>query len=120
VRAAKARYPKAVFAAHPECREEVLALADFIGSTAQMIGFCRETEAEEIIIGTEIGVLERLAREMPQKKIFSVAAGFVCPNMKKTSLEDVYQALATGRHEIRLAPEAIQAARISLDRMIAL
>jgi len=120
VKKARARYPHAVFAAHPECREEVLALAEFVGSTAQMIGFCRETAAEEIIIGTEIGVLELLSREMPQKKILSVSAGFVCPNMKKTSLQDVYDALTKGVHEIRLDPEAIKAAKTSLDRMIAL
>ena len=120
VQKAKERYPNAVFAAHPECREEVLALAEFIGSTAQIIGFSRETDAEEIIIGTELGVLELLQREMPQKKILSVSASFVCPNMKKNTLQDLYNALATGVHEIDLSREEIQAAKASLDRMIVL
>lgn len=120
VRTAKARYPNAVFAAHPECREEVLALADFIGSTAQIIAFARESDAEEIIIGTEIGVLELLQREMPQKRILSVSTSFVCPNMKKTTLQDIYNSLAIGVHEMKLTPAEIQAAKSSLDRMIAL
>ncbi|MCL2562993.1 MAG: quinolinate synthase NadA [Oscillospiraceae bacterium] len=120
VQKARERYPKAVFAAHPECREEVLVLADFIGSTAEIIGYARKRKEAEIIIGTEIGVLELLQREMPEKKILSVSAGFVCPNMKKTTLQDVYNALATGVHEIHLNHEEIQAARATLDRMISL
>ena len=120
VKLAKERYPNAVFAAHPECQEGVLDLADFIGSTAQIITFARETDAAEIIIGTELGVLELLQREMPQKKILSVSASFVCPNMKKTSLQDLYNALATGVHEMHLTPEEIGAAKASLDRMISL
>jgi len=120
VQKAKERYPEAVFLAHPECREEVLAQADFIGSTAQMIGFARETTAKELIVGTEIGVLDLLQREMPEKKILSVSASFVCPNMKKTTLQDVYNTLATGSHEVHLTREEIHAAKASLDRMIAL
>jgi len=120
VQKAKERYPNAVFIAHPECQEGVLACADFIGSTAQMIRFVRETEAEEIIVGTEIGVLELLSRELPQKKILSVAASFVCPNMKKTTLQDVYNALTKGVTEICLDETQRQAAYASLERMIAL
>jgi len=120
VRTAKERFPNAVFAAHPECREEVLDLADFIGSTAQIIAFARETDAEEIIIGTEIGVLELLQREMPQKRILSVSASFVCPNMKKISLQDIYNSLAVGIHEIKMTPAEIEAAKSSLDLMISL
>lgn len=120
VEKAKARYPNALFIAHPECREEVLDLADFIGSTAQMIQFTRETDADEIIIGTEIGVLELLQRELPGKKILSVSAGFVCPNMKKTTLQDIYASLTTGVHEMRLDEGERQAAYASLERMIAL
>ena len=120
VEQAKARYPKAIFSAHPECREEVLALADFIGSTSQIIAHARESAETEIIVGTELGVLELLQRALPEKKIFSVSAGFVCPNMKKTSLEDLYNALAVGVHEIKLDPAELQAAKASLDRMITL
>jgi len=117
---AKARYPQAVFAAHPECQEPVLAEADFIGSTSQILDFARTTSAGEIIIGTELSIVERLQRELPEKKIFSVSAGFICPNMKKIRLEDLYNALENGVHEINMPEEEINAAKTSLDRMIAL
>ena len=116
---AKEQYPNAKVAAHPECREEVLALADFIGSTAQMIEYAHQSDAAEIIIGTEIGVLERLQRQLPEKKILAVSASFICPNMKKTSLEDVKAALEQGVHEIFVSEELAVSARTALDRMIA-
>jgi len=117
---AKKARPDAVFAAHPECRAEVLADADFIGSTAEIIDYVRNTDAEEILIGTEMGILERLQRELPHKKIFSVTNSFVCPNMKKTGLDQVLRCLAYGTGEIKMAPAEIQAAKQSLDRMVAL
>ena len=119
VQQAKDRYPQAVFVAHPECQEPVLNLADSIGSTAQIIDYARKSTAPAILIGTEVGVLELLRREMPEKKIFSVSNSFVCPNMKKTDLMDVYNALKNEVHEITLDPETFEAARKSLDRMIA-
>jgi len=117
---AKARYPQAVFAVHPECQEAVLVEADFIGSTSQILDFARTTSAREIIIGTELSIVERLRRELPEKQIFSVSAGFVCPNMKKISLEDLYNALEKGMYEINLPEKEILAAQTSLDRMVAL
>ena len=120
VQAAKERYPNAVLAIHPECREEVLAHADFIGSTAQIIAFARSSDASEIIIGTEIGVLELLARELPNKKILSISQSFVCPNMKKTSLEDVYTALKENSFEIQMSAAEIDAAKLSLERMVSM
>ena len=117
---AKELRPQALFAAHPECREEVLEVADFIGSTSQIIDFARKTPAQEVLIGTEVGVLELLRRELPEKKILSLSSSFVCPNMKKTDLRDVYHALEAGVHEIILDGEEAAPARKSLDRMIAL
>lgn len=117
--AAKERFPNAIFVAHPECQEPVLDLADFIGSTAQMIHFARTSDAQEMIIGTEIGVLELLQREMPQKKFLSVSRSFVCPNMKKTSLEDVRNALRDGVYEMKMTQEEICGALLPLERMIA-
>jgi len=117
---AKKSRPNAKFAAHPECRREVLAHADFIGSTAEIIKFAHESEAEEIIIGTEMGVLERLKRELPHKKVYSVANSFVCPNMKKTTLDTVLNCLKNEEHEIKLTEAEISAAKRSLDRMISI
>ena len=115
---AKERFPNALFLAHPECQEPVLALADFIGSTAQIIHFARTSDAKEMIIGTEIGVLELLQREMPEKRFLSVSRSFVCPNMKKTTLEDIKNALEHGVYEMKMTDEEIKNAKAPLDRMI--
>lgn len=118
--AAKRARPDAVAAVHPECREEVLAHADFIGSTAEIIRFAHETAAEEVIIGTELGVLERLQRELPNKRFFSVTTRFICPDMKKTGLGEVLSCLENEIYEIRMTGPEIEAAKKSLDRMISI
>ncbi len=117
---AKAAHPQSVFAAHPECREDVLKHADFIGSTAEILDFARKTASDTIIIGTETGVAERLKKELPNKKIYTVAASFVCPNMKKTGLEELLRCLKTEKTEIKLSQEEIAAAKASLDRMVSI
>jgi quinolinate synthase len=119
VLAAKKSHPEAKFAAHPECRAEVLQHADFIGSTSEIIDFTRKTKATEIIIGTEMGIIERLQRELPDKKIYTVATAFICPNMKKVTLKAVLNCLENEEYEIKLTDEEIEKARRSLDRMVA-
>ncbi len=116
--AAKAEHPDSVFAVHPECPEEVLSHADFIGSTSEILDYARKSEAEAIIIGTEEGVLERLKTELPNKKIYSVAPDFICRDMKKTGLTELYNCLVTEQTEAKLTPEEIAAAKSSLDRMV--
>lgn len=119
VLAAKKAHPDAMFAVHPECRSEVLRHADFVGSTAEIIAFTRETSAKEVIIGTEMGIIERLQRELPDKKIFTVATAFICPNMKKVTLKAVFDCLDKEEFEIKLSDKEIEGARLSLDRMVA-
>lgn len=118
VRRARQAHPGAVFAAHPECRREVLELADCIGSTAEIIAFARQSDAGEIIIGTEMGILERLQRELPEKRIYAVTASFVCPNMKKVTLDALLHCLEEEKYEVSLTAQEIDAARRSLDRMV--
>lgn len=115
---AKKAHPNGKFAVHPECREEVLRHADFIGSTAAMIDYAKSTPDNEIIIGTEMGVADRLTRELPDKKIYAVASEFICRNMRKTSLESVRDCLKNESNEIHLSAELIEGAKKSLDRMI--
>jgi len=117
---AKAAHPGSVFAAHPECREEVLDHADFIGSTSEILDYARKSENKTIIIGTEQGVVERLRRELPDKNIYSVASSFICPNMKKTGLAELLNCLENEQPEIRLTIEEITAAKLSLDRMVSI
>lgn len=116
---AKKKHPNAKFAAHPECRSEVLRHADFIGSTAGIIEFAKGSPCEEIIIGTEMAILERLIRELPDKKIFSVTSAFICQDMKKTRLKSIRDCLKNETNEIIL-DAAQKGAKQSLDRMIAL
>lgn len=117
--AAKKAHPDAVFAVHPECRAEVLHHADFVGSTSEIIKFAQETPSKEVIIGTEMEIAARLQREMPDKKFYSVTSAFVCPNMKKVTLDAVLNCLENEVFEIKLDKEEIDAAKQSLDRMVA-
>jgi len=117
--AAKSAYPSAKFLIHPECRADVLEHADFIGSTAGIIGEAMG-DGREFVIGTEIGVVERLKALAPDKKFYPLTNSFVCPNMKKCRLSDVLYSLEHGEFEVTLSKEEINAARESLERMVAL
>jgi quinolinate synthase len=117
--AAKKAHPDAKFAVHPECRADVTKHADFIGSTSEIIKFARETEAQEVLIGTEMEIAARLQRELPDKKIYSVTSAFVCPNMKKITLQALLNCLENEEYEIKLDKDEADAARQSLDKMVA-
>ncbi|SHI19337.1 quinolinate synthetase [Sporobacter termitidis DSM 10068] len=116
--AAKKAHPDAKIAVHPECRADVVKHADFIGSTAEILRFSRETDAREFIIGTEMEIAARLQREVPEKKFYSVTSAFVCPNMKKNTLQAVLNCLENEEYEIRLDEAEAAAARRSLERMV--
>jgi len=90
----KVKHPNALFVAHPECRPEVVDLADKVASTSGMYVFCRESKASEFIIGTEMGILWRLKKDNPDKKFHLASKKLICPNMKLTALEDVENSLA--------------------------
>ncbi len=119
VQAAKAAHPNALFAVHPECEAEVVAMADYVGSTSQIIDFCVQSDAKEFIIGTEVGVVDRLAYYHPEKSFYLPAPSLVCEHMKKTTLTDVLTVLRDETNEILLSKEQIEAACASLTRMVA-
>ena len=120
VLAAKRARPGAKLLIHPECREEVLRYADYIGSTAGIIKEALDSAEREYIIGTEIGVTMRLKALAPEKRFYTLQAGAVCQNMKKTTLNEVYNSLNSGKFEITLEKSVIHAAQKSLERMIEL
>ncbi|MBI3814855.1 MAG: quinolinate synthase NadA, partial [Nitrospinae bacterium] len=114
----KKRYPKAKFVAHPECTSEVLDLADHICSTSGMYKYAKESEAKEFIIGTETGILYRLRKENPQKKFYLASDDLICPNMKLTTLEDVYIAIRDMVNVVKVPEEIRIPAKKALDMML--
>ena len=117
--AARARHPNAKFAAHPECREEVLRLADFVGSTSGIIEYAGKMEGSELIFGTEIGILYPLRTRYPGKTFIPASEKMICETMKLTTLEDILKALTAMAPAVKV-PEAIRApAKRCLDRMLA-
>jgi len=119
VEKAKSIHPDALVLAHPECRQEVLEMADFVGSTAQIIEYAKRNNHDKYLIATEMGILHQLKKDNPDKTFYLLTQGLVCPNMKKTSVESVYNALKYNRYEITLEKEVIERARRSLEAMLA-
>lgn len=126
VLAAKAEHPDALFLVHPECRPQVVELADYAGSTAGIIDFAMKSDAKEFIIGTETSIAEHLQFDCPDKKFYPLTKNLVCNNMKLTTLPDVYRSLlgiANGdgsAAEIIMDDEMIAASRKCIDEMIRL
>ena len=111
-------YPDAMLLVHPECKPEVTELADFVGSTKQIIDYASASGAEKFIIGTEMGVLYKLKKDNPQKQFYLLSQGLLCPNMKKTTLRSVYEALRDMKYKIELDEHIMEKAKIPLDRML--
>lgn len=121
VKNAKKLHPDAEFLVHPECTAEVVALADFVGSTADIMKYAKQSDKTEFIIGTENSIAEHLSYDCPDKKFYTVCERFVCPDMKKTTLNDVKLALlGEGGEEIVLDDETIKKARACIDEMLRL
>ncbi|WP_200966760.1 quinolinate synthase NadA [Insulibacter thermoxylanivorax] len=114
----KAKYPNAQFVAHPECRPEVAAAADFVGSTTAILKYCRETDCDEFIIGTEDGTGYQLRKDSPHKKFYFASKYLVCPNMKVNNLKKVVRALETMQPQIYVPPVIADKARQALERML--
>lgn len=117
---AKAAHPDALVLMHPECRPEVRALADYVGSTSGIIDFAARSSSASFIIATEGGVLHALAERCPEKQCYLASRRLLCVNMKKTTLEKVRTALRTLEPRV-VVPEPIRrrAAR-SLQKMLAI
>jgi len=115
---AKKSHPGVPVLVHPECRPEVVDLSDFTGSTAQIIQKVECSDEKTFIIGTESGILHALKKRCPDKKFYVLHQGMVCPNMKKTSLLSVANALEKSKYNIELNEEIIKNAGKSIFRML--
>ena len=120
---AKGDHPDAEVLVHPECRQAVVSLSDFVGSTAQIILYAKQSDCKKFIIATEEGILHQLKKSNPNKTFYLASPRFVCADMKKNTLQDVldaFEAIDAGAPEnvVDLDPLIIQRARKSLDRML--
>lgn len=112
-------YPEAKVVVHPECRPDVIALADEVLSTSGMIKFARREDVQEMIVGTEMGIIYRLNRENPGKKFIPVSEQAICPNMKLITLEKVLWSLEEMSPEVKVPEKIRTKAKAAVDRMLA-
>jgi len=113
-------HPDGIVLVHPECRPEVAALADYVGSTEGILKFARQSPAKKFIIGTEMGILHRLQRENPDKTFYLLSPGLVCPNMKRTaSLAMVEAVLRDMSNQVTVPEEIRDRALAAVERMLA-
>jgi quinolinate synthase len=119
VKLAKKRHPDAEVLVHPECRPEVIVLAEAALSTSQMLSYVKASSHNQFIIGTEEGILHGLSLENPDKSFYLISNSQICTDMKKTTLEKVAQAMEL-RQNIVTVPEEIRIkAKRAVDRMLA-
>ncbi len=118
IKKSKESHPGAHVMVHPECRPDVIAMADAVCSTGQMIDYAKTSNVSEFIVATEEGMCARLKREFPDKNFHAI--GSICNQMKEISMYDVYMALKMNQFEIKLDEEIRKSAKKALDRMLEL
>jgi quinolinate synthase len=114
----KAQYPKAEVLVHPECTPDVIAMADKVLSTSGISRRATESDSEEFIIGTEIGMLHRLKKENPEKRFYAASSLADCSNMKLNNLEKILWSLEDMIYPVEVPPDIAKAAKRSIDRML--
>lgn len=116
---AKAAHPGALFLVHPECRPEVVELADYVGSTTGIMDYAEHSDGKEFIIGTENAIVQHLQFRCPDKKFYPLSKDLVCHNMKVTTLADVYNAVRGEGGEEIVMDEATRLAAVKcIEKMI--
>lgn len=117
---ARRAHPDAVVMVHPECAKDVRIAADQALSTGGMCKFARESSATEFIVGTEVGILHRLRKENPGKRFYPVTDRLVCPNMKRTTLENLRDALRDMKVAVEVPNDVAIKARRAIDAMLSI
>lgn len=116
--AQKQRHPEAILLAHPECRPEVLDLADVVHSTSGMLRYVQDSPHESFIIATEEGILHPMRQQNPHKSFYPASNQLVCPDMKKISLEDVCRSLETLQPRVTVPEEIRLRALEAVEKML--
>lgn len=121
VKKAKAAHPEALFLVHPECIPEVVAEADYVGSTTGIMNYAKESDAKEFIIGTESSIVSHLQLACPDKMFYPLSKDLVCHNMKLITIVDVLNSVkGIGGEEIELDEDVRLGAKRCIDKMIEL
>ena len=115
---ARKNYPEAKILVHPECDPDVVEGADEVLSTSQMIKYVKNSNHKQYIIGTEEGLIERLKEDFPEKEFYSLGRPFMCYNMKKITLKEVYESLVEEIYEIKIPFEILEKAKKAINEMI--
>ena len=118
VKRVRAAYPNHTLLVHPECQPDVFRMADIVASTKGMEDFVKEHD--NVILGTEIGLYHKLKKMYPEKNLVPLSEKSVCINMKKTSLQDVFDTLKNEKNEIVIDEEIADRAKLSIQRMLEL
>ena len=111
-------YPQAKVVVHPECRPEVIALADEATSTSGICRYAGRDDVRELIVGTEMGIIHRLRKENPGKRFIPISEQAVCPDMKLITLEKILWSLEEMAPEVKVPEEIRLRARAAVDRML--
>lgn len=111
-------HPNAVVMVHPECQKDITEMADFVGSTTAIIKAVKESSADEFIIVTEKGVVDRLKRDCPQKNFVLIKSSAICESMKLITLENILSTLETENNEIFVPEEIAKLAVNAIDKMV--
>ena len=118
--AVREKHPGALIMVHPECRPEVIDLADEVLSTGQMVKFVQQTDKKKIIVGTEKGMIHKLKSVAPDIEYILASDSFICPNMKKINLQKLRAALESEKTIVTVEAGVREKARKALDRMLEL
>jgi quinolinate synthase len=114
----KKEYPEAKVVVHPECRPDVIALADEALSTSGIIRYAARPDVKQLIVGTEVEMLHRLRKENPGKEFIPASLKAICPNMKLITLEKVLNSLETLAPRVKVPAEIAARAKAAVDRML--
>ena len=120
IQSARSLHPGAPVMVHPECSKAVRDAADYHLSTGGMCSFARETDIKEFIVGTEIGILHRLRAENPDKTFYPVSEEIVCADMKKVTLENLFECLRDMKHIVTVPENVASRAKHAIDAMLAI
>lgn len=120
VRMVKEEHPDAIFMAHPECRMEVLKLADVVTSTSGMLAYASESSHNSFIVGTEVGLLYPLKKANPEKQFYAASISMECRDMKKITLEDIMKSLETMSPQVKVPEDIRKPALSAVKQMLSL